>query len=66
MSKYQSFEDIEKGLKQLSLEKKIALEELKLIKNSAQESFKPIGLLGTVFKLLGKYGTLMFVKKIFK
>lgn len=66
MGKYQSFEDIDKGLKQLSLERDIALEELKIVKNNFGNSLKPAGLLGYAFKILRKYGTLMLVKKIFK
>ena len=66
MKTYQSFKEIEKDLKRVSLERQIALEELKIVKNDFEESLKPISLLSDAFKVLSKYGALMFIKKIFK
>ncbi|MDN3620792.1 DUF6327 family protein [Polaribacter undariae] len=66
MKIYQSFDEINTDLRQLSLEKQIALEELKLVKSDFEESIKPMTLISNVVTALGKFGTLMFIKKIFK
>jgi hypothetical protein len=66
MKIYQSFEQIDSDLKRLSLERQIALEELKIVKNDFEESIRPIRILRDAFKFLSKYGALLFIKKIFK
>jgi hypothetical protein len=66
MKAYQSFEEIDRDLKRLSLEKQIALEELKMVKNDFEESLRPISILSDAFKFFSKYGALIFIKKIFK
>mgnify|MGYP000001977908 CR=1 FL=1 len=66
MKTYQSFEQIDSDLKRLSLERQIALEELKIVKNDFEESIRPISMLRDAFKFLSKYGALLFIKKIFK
>ena len=66
MKTYESFAEIERDLKQLSLEREIALEELKMVKNDFEESIKPISILSGAVKFFSKYGVLMLVKKIFK
>jgi len=64
--RYQSFEEIEIEIKKLSLEKKIALEELKIVKNDFEDVLRPVNWMNSVFKIVSKYGFLMFIKKIFK
>jgi hypothetical protein len=66
MKTYQSFEQIDSDLKRLSLERQIALEELKIVKNDFEESIRPISILRDAFNFLRKYGALLFIKKIFK
>ena len=66
MKIYQSFDEIDRDLKQLSLEKEIALEELKIVKGDFEESLKPLTIVSSTAKFLSKYGALMFIKKIFK
>tara|TARA_R110002049_G_scaffold13089_2_gene57413 strand:+ start:8959 stop:9159 length:201 start_codon:yes stop_codon:yes gene_type:complete len=66
MKIYQSFDEIDRDLKQLSLEKEIALEELKIVKGDFEESLKPLTIVSSAAKFLSKYGALMFIKKIFK
>jgi hypothetical protein len=66
MKNYNNFKEIEKDLKILSLEKQIALEELKNVKQDFQESLKPLNILSGVFKFVSKYGVLVLLKKIFK
>ncbi|PQJ71826.1 MULTISPECIES: DUF6327 family protein [Polaribacter] len=66
MKRYQSFEEIDRDLKRLSLEKQIALEELKMVKNDFQEILKPMSLVSNALSAFGKFGTFMFIKKMFK
>ncbi|SDR71013.1 hypothetical protein SAMN05216503_0547 [Polaribacter sp. KT25b] len=66
MKAYKSFEEINRDLKQLSLERQIALEELKMVKNDFEESLKPLSIARNVLTAIGKFGTLMFIKKIIK
>ena len=66
MKAYQSFEEINRDLRQLSLERQIALEELKMVKYDFEESLKPLSIVKTVLSAFGKFGTLMLIKKIFK
>ena len=66
MKPYQNFEQIEYDLKVLNLERKIALEELKSVKQDFEETLKPMNILGGALKFLGKYGALLLVKKFFK
>ena len=66
MKKYQSFEDIETDLKRLSLERKIALEEMKLLKSEFKEGLKPTNWFATVLAVAGKYGFYVLLKKFLK
>lgn len=66
MKTYRNFKEIEIDLKQLSLEKQIALEELKIVKNDFEESLKPMNIISNILTGFGKVGTLMFIKKLFK
>jgi hypothetical protein len=66
MKAYKSFEEINRDLRQLSLERQIALEELKMVKNDFEESLRPLTLVRNALAVFGKFGTLMFIKKIFK
>lgn len=66
MKNYTSFQEIDRDLKQLALERDIALEELKVVKNDFEESLKPLNILSSSLKFLSKYSALVFIKKIFK
>jgi hypothetical protein len=66
MKPYQNFEQIEYDLKVLNLERKIAFEELKGVKQDFEETLKPMNILGGALKFLGKYGALLLVKKFSK
>ncbi|MCG1036052.1 hypothetical protein [Polaribacter sargassicola] len=66
MKTYESFDDIEKELKKLALEKEIALEELKIVKRDFEDVLKPINWLNSTFKFASKYGFFMLLKKVFK
>ncbi|PQJ77450.1 DUF6327 family protein [Polaribacter glomeratus] len=66
MKTYQSFEEISRDLKLLSLERQIALEELKMVKNDFEESLKPLSMIKNILTTFGKFGTLMLIKRVFK
>ena len=66
MKIYESFDEINRDLRKLSLEKQIALEELKVVKSSFGEMIKPTSIISSVLKIVSKYGFLMLIKKIFK
>ena len=66
MKEYQSFDDIETELKLLDLERKIAWEEMKLLKSNFQEDIKPINWVPSLFKSAGKYSLLFILKRLFK
>lgn len=66
MKVYQSFDEIDRELRKLSLERQIAYEELKSVKNDFEESIKPMSMIGGLLKFFSKYGALMLVKRFFK
>lgn len=66
MRNYQSFKDIEIDLQRLSLERKIALEEMKLLKTEFKEDLKPSNWVGTLLSIAGKYGLYRLVKRFLK
>ena len=64
--KYSNFEEIEADLKRLNLERKITLEELKLIKNDFKEDFRPLNWIQGGIKFAAKYGVFILLKKLLK
>jgi len=66
MKNYESFTDIESDLKRLNLERKIALEEMKLLKTEFKEDLKPSNWVSTLLNLAGKYGLYMLMKRFLK
>jgi len=67
MKQYQSFEEIETDLKRLNLERKIALEEMKLLKTEFQDNLKPSNwVVSTVLGVASKYGFYWLLKKFLK
>lgn len=63
MSRYNSFEEINRALKQLKLQQAIATEEMKGIKYQLQNDLQPLNLIGTALNVIKKYGIIYFVKK---
>jgi hypothetical protein len=63
---YQSFDEIDRDLKRLSLERRIAIEELKMVKSDFEDSLRPISILISVFDFVRKYGILLLIKKMFR
>lgn len=66
MKTFESFTDIEKEAKKLTLEKEIIFEELKIVKHDFEDVLKPINWLNSIFKVASKYGFLMLFRKVFK
>ena len=64
MNNYKTFEEIEKDLKRLQLERDIAWEELKLMKSEYRDDLKPMNWVSTALKLTGKYGIIALIRKI--
>ena len=64
METYTTFDDIEKDLKRLKLERDIAWEELKLMKNEYKEDLKPMNWVSTAVKLTGKYGFIALIRRL--
>lgn len=63
---YQNFNEIEYDLQRLDLERKIALEELKGLKQEVKEDLSPYNWLSTSLSIVKKYGILYLIKKILK
>ncbi|WP_452228795.1 DUF6327 family protein [Lacinutrix sp. MEBiC02404] len=66
MKTYNSFKDIDNDLKKLYLERQIAWEELKLVKEEFKEDLNPLNWVRTALKIAGKMGGFMLLKKIIK
>lgn len=66
MKVYKSFEHIEQDLNRLSLERKIALEQIKLSKNKFTNSLKQKHWLSSVIDVASKYGFYVILKRFFK
>ncbi|XCF06295.1 DUF6327 family protein [Tamlana crocina] len=66
MKIYRDSESIERDLKILNLERQIAWEEMKNIKEEYKDSLKPLNWIQSGLKLMGKYGGFMLLKKLMK
>ncbi|TLF47067.1 hypothetical protein [Maribacter aurantiacus] len=63
---YNNFDEIEFDLQRLNLERQIAIEELKGLKQEVKEDLNPYNWLSTAISLIKKYGILYLIKKILK
>lgn len=67
MKTYTTFKEINNDIKRCELERDIAWEELKLIKNEFKEDLQPLNWVNTALKLTGKYSFIAILRKwIFK
>ncbi|WP_136482435.1 hypothetical protein [Cognatitamlana onchidii] len=66
MKVYKNIESIERDLKILDLERKIALEELKLLKNDYENSFRLPNWFQSGLSILNKASTILMLKRVFK
>lgn len=63
---YNNFEEIEYDLQRLNLERKIAMEELKGLKQEVKDDLSPYNWMATSISFVKKYGLLYLIKKILK
>ncbi|NRD22766.1 hypothetical protein HNV10_05910 [Winogradskyella litoriviva] len=63
MKTYTTFKEINKDIKRYELERDIAWEELKLIKNELKEDLQPLNWISTALKLTGKYSFIAIIRK---
>lgn len=63
---YKNFNEIEYNLKRLKLERQIALEELKGLKQDVQEDLSPYNWVSTAFSAAKKFGMLYLMRKVVK
>ena len=63
---YKNFDEIEFNLKRLKLERQIALEELKGLKQDVQEDLSPYNWVSTAFSAAKKFGMLYILRKVVK
>ena len=66
MRTYESFNEIERDLKKIGLERDIAFEELKIVKHDFEGYLEPLTWINSLFKKASKYGILLLIKKIMK
>lgn len=61
---YKNFEQIDFDLKRLNLERQIALEEIKGLKQEVKDDLSPYNWLSTVLSAVKKYGILYLIRKV--
>lgn len=66
MKTYRNFDDIDRELNRLSLERQIIWEEIKVLKNNFQEDMRPLNWVQSGLRTAGKYGALMLLKRWIK
>lgn len=62
---YTNFKDLDTDIKRLDLERKIAWEELKLLKTEVKADFRPFNWVEPIIKVASKYGVFVLFKKFF-
>lgn len=66
MKIYTDIQNVERDLKILDLERKIAWEEIKAVKEEYREDFKPLNWVQSGLKMAGKLGAMMLIKRAVK
>jgi hypothetical protein len=66
MKIYTDIQNVERDLKILDLERKIAWEEIKAVKEEYKENFKPLNWVQSGLKMAGKLGAMMLLKRAVK
>ena len=66
MKVYEDLESLDKELHILNLERQIAWEEIKSVKEEYKEDLKPLRWIQSVLKFASKVGAMVLVKKIIK
>ncbi|WP_055448335.1 hypothetical protein [Lacinutrix mariniflava] len=63
---YRNFKEIEDDLMRLDLERQIAKEEVKSVREDLKESLQPAQWMQTGVKVAGKIGSMVLLKKLFR
>ncbi|TLP75718.1 hypothetical protein [Maribacter sp. ACAM166] len=63
---YKNFDEIEFNLKRLKLERQIALEEIKGLKQDVQDDLSPYNWISTALSAAKKFGLLYLMRKVVK
>jgi hypothetical protein len=66
MGMYNNLEEVEFDLKRLKLERQIALEEIKGIKQDIKDDLSPYSWVSMAISAFKKYGMLYLIRKIIK
>jgi len=61
---YSNFEEIDYNLERLDLERQIAFERLKFVKDDYKDAFNTVNLLQSGAKYAGLYGIYLIIKKM--
>lgn len=61
---YKNFEQIDYDLTRLNLERQIALEEIKGLKQEVKEDLSPYSWMTTILSAVKKYGILYLIRKV--
>lgn len=63
---YKNFDEIEFDLKRLKLERQIALEEIKGLKQDIKDDLSPYRWISTILSAIKKYGALYLIRKVIR
>lgn len=63
---YKNFDEIEFDLKRLKLERQIALEEIKGLKQDVKDDLSPFNWISTAISAVKKYGMLYLIRKVIR
>ncbi len=66
MKVYNDIDSVERDLKILNLERQIAWEEIKAVKEEYKEDFRPYNWIQTGLKVASKYGAMLLLKRIIR
>lgn len=66
MKQYNTYEDVQRDLKRLNLERHIAWENMKLQKNKIGDELQPKQWMVTVYKVVQKYGVYILMRRLLR
>ncbi|WP_282163203.1 hypothetical protein [Ulvibacterium marinum] len=66
MKAYKNLDEINLDLKRLSLERQIALEEMKGLKTEVRHDLRPYNWIYTALSMAKEYGVIYLVRKVFR
>lgn len=66
MKVYRNLEEINLDLKRVSLERQIALEEMKGLKEEVKQDLRPYNWMNTALSAVKKYGIIYLIRKVLR